>query len=190
MTCNHLFCFDDRTPLNTVQMGLQLILDNVKDHIAILKRGQKADHGEGGDEYEKIEEMLTDTFGCCNTAVDILNDILTYDKLEGGDIKMNVSTTTAPSLIEAACRPFKVQASQIGVELKYQGPNHIHASLVSQSLEVDEKRMCQVLRNVLSNALKFTPRGGSIKVYAYPCDSYDDVKSIPRHTSAFEKECH
>lgn len=58
-----------------------------------------------------IIELLEDTNLSCLTAVEILNDILSYDKLEASDMKLNYSIIDAKSLLEHCVAPFTIQVS-------------------------------------------------------------------------------
>jgi signal transduction histidine kinase len=61
-------------------------------------------------EFElSIIELLEDTFLSCQTAAEILNDILSYDKLEASDMKLNHSVIDVKTLLERCVTPFHVQ---------------------------------------------------------------------------------
>ena len=87
----------------------------------------------------------------------LLNDLLDLSKLEAGKMQMQRQATDPCSLIEEAISEFEALARSRGIELS--------ARLEAQPLlSIDATRMLQVLRNLLSNALKFTPTGGQVVV--------------------------
>ena len=87
----------------------------------------------------------------------LLNDLLDLSKLEAGKMVMQRQRTDLGRLIDEAMAEFEALARSRGIELR--------AGLLAQtSLCIDATRMLQVLRNLLSNALKFTPAGGRVEV--------------------------
>lgn len=58
-----------------------------------------------------IIEILEDSYISCQTAVEILNDILSYDKLEANDMKLNTTIIDVKSILERCISPFVVQVN-------------------------------------------------------------------------------
>ena len=88
-----------RTPLNTVLMGLQLA-------VSVL-------HSESAGKIDEAKDIVMDCCDSCRTAVEILNDILAYDKLEAGDLKLNKTIVDIKSFTESCVRPFSLQVAYI-----------------------------------------------------------------------------
>ncbi len=61
----------------------------------------------------EVTEIIEDCQRSCETAVEILNEILTYDKLEAGDMKLNFAPISVKQLIEKNVNPFRVHVSII-----------------------------------------------------------------------------
>lgn len=113
--------------------------------------------------------------GNAQGAVDILNDLLNYDKIEQGKLVLSLEKVPIWDLVEKTVMEFKVPASSKKVTLgvafgeetrttprvQYLSPE-IH----KMSVAGDPVRLSQVVRNLMSNALKFTPSEGSIRVQA------------------------
>jgi signal transduction histidine kinase len=53
------------------------------------------------------------------------------------------------------------------INLNFFGSDYISTSLSSCSIDIDVNKMSQVLRNLVSNALKFTPKDGTVTIKAY-----------------------
>merc|ERR1711939_1278232 len=111
----------------------------------------------------------------CNVSIEILNDLLTYDKLEDGTLSLQSTHTNLRDLLLSILKPFLVQARQCEVEFNFMGEAYFPAQLDELSVEVDVNKISQVIRNLVSNALKFTPRGGKVEVVTSIVD-----KSTPR----------
>jgi signal transduction histidine kinase/CheY-like chemotaxis protein len=110
-------------------------------------------------------------------AVDILNDLLNYDKIEQGKLQLVLEVLSIWDLLEQAILEFKLPASskdlKLGLSFQiFQGSENSKIKRARDlpkeidSLKVigDSIRLTQVLRNLMSNALKFTPSNGSVHV--------------------------
>ena len=173
-----------RTPLNSVFMGMQLSLDQIPE-----------------DTQEPVElerrETLLETQSACGVALEILNELLLFDKLETGALVLNKLTVPVPELVEDSIKMFSVQAREKSVDISITNnadessfslvtADHQYpaldgsggssdmavmgdASLTPQlyntdEVSVDKNKVVQVIRNVVSNAIKFTPAFGKIQI--------------------------
>eukprot|EP00607_Mallomonas_marina_P008441 CAMPEP_0182424572 /NCGR_PEP_ID=MMETSP1167-20130531/10775_1 /TAXON_ID=2988 /ORGANISM="Mallomonas Sp, Strain CCMP3275" /LENGTH=557 /DNA_ID=CAMNT_0024604463 /DNA_START=625 /DNA_END=2298 /DNA_ORIENTATION=- len=138
-----------RTPLNTVFMGLD-VLKNDLEHI----RGSS-------EAIETVKELKES----CNIAIDILNDLLDYEKLEAGLMTLERKRVDSGPFLIKLISSFNVQARQASLNLTLI-PNaaQLLIDLRHINIFIDENKMSQVIRNILSNALKFTPQDGSVHV--------------------------
>ena len=150
-----------RTPLNTAFLGLKLLTVEMK----------------ASKDPRDIEryDTLCDVNMSCMAAVDILNDLLCYEKLDCGILQLHKENIIVGSLLNDSVAMFSAQAREGGVTMTVvtdAGVDisaDINAPLSLQahdSIFVDKFKMDQVIRNLISNALKFTPRGGSINITA------------------------
>jgi signal transduction histidine kinase len=89
----------------------------------------------------------------------LINDILDLAKVEAGQMRLRVATIDLADTIAAALATMGPLADQDGVELVADCP----APLV---LRADDDKVQQMLFNLLSNAIRFTPRGGRVTVQA------------------------
>ena len=134
-----------RTPLNTITLGLELL------------------------EAELVEAKVPDaTMDIVHTlresslvAVDILNELLLYEKIEAGIMALDASVAFFKPLLETTVRPFQIPARSKGVEMSLH-MDECEGRLMG--VEVDESKIAQVIRNFVSNAIKFTPPGGEVSV--------------------------
>ena len=153
-----------RTPLNSVFMGLQLSIDQIPE-----------------DTQEPVEverrETLVETQSACGAALDILNELLLFDKLETGALVLHKQSVPVTELVEDSVKMFSAQAREKSIELSITNndegmlePSVECKSVVPLALcdtdevSVDKNKVVQVIRNVVSNAIKFTPASGKIQV--------------------------
>ena len=87
-----------------------------------------------------------------------VNDLLDISKLESGKLKIELQTTDVAALVGFIASHFDILATERGVRLSVQTP----ASLVA---EVDPEKLQRVVMNLLSNAFKFVPLGGEVRVH-------------------------
>ena len=115
----------------------------------------------------------------CVIAVDILNELLQYEKLEAGMMVLEKEEVYPIPFIVHTCSPFIVQAQQKGVSYSVLSKEFLdvgeHNYLRHWLLAVDKAKMSQVMRNLCSNAIKFTKPGGSISISAQVFDKEDQT---------------
>ena len=123
-----------RTPLNGV-IGISNVLV-MDDHLESQKENLKVL------KYSS-EHLLA-----------LINDILDYNKMEGGNIEFENTDFNFKALVKSIKKTFKFQAGEKGVDftvdIDYKIPKY---------LKGDKTRLSQVLNNLLSNAIKFTHEG-------------------------------
>ncbi|HYT32458.1 MAG TPA: GAF domain-containing protein, partial [Thermoanaerobaculia bacterium] len=122
-----------------------------------------------GDINEKQTEYLQDILESGRHLLSLINDILDLSKIEAGRMELELSDFHLPSAIENALILVRERASRRGIRL---------GSTIDERLGAiggDERKVKQVLLNLLSNALKFTPEGGRIDVGARLDDRMAEV---------------
>ena len=90
--------------------------------------------------------------------LELINDILDVAKIESGQIELNYAPTAISHLCQSSLAFIKQQALYKKLQLQVQLPRGL------PDLQVDERRIRQVLINLLNNAVKFTPEGGQISL--------------------------
>jgi hypothetical protein len=110
-------------------------------------------------------EILLSMRQSCETAICTLNDVLLYDKIEGGTMVLEKRPVSVPELLTQAVKPFFVQARLNEIDLRICATSM--DALQDSVLEVDVNKISQVIRNFVSNSLKFTSSHGTITVKAY-----------------------
>ncbi len=146
-----------RTPLNAI-IGFSQVL---KDEMFGPLNARQSEYV--GDVLTSGQHLLS-----------LINDILDLAKVEAGRMELQPSTFVLPTLLENALSLMRERATRQGITLT----GDVDPSL--ELLEGDERKIKQVLFNLLTNAVKFTPAGGSVTLAARP--DGDDVAISVRDT--------
>jgi len=88
----------------------------------------------------------------------LINDLLDLSRLQRGKISLNQETVSLPAIIDNAVETVRADAAAKGIEIRVNVGDQL--SLV----EGDRLRLQQIAWNLLNNAVKFTPAGGSIEI--------------------------
>jgi signal transduction histidine kinase len=133
-----------RTPLNAV--------------IGFAELMQRQVHGAIGS--SRYLEYLKDIHDSGRLLLSIINDILDLSKVEAGKQELHRQVCAAEDICRACMRLVKDRADQAGVRLTLSLAPGIRA------LDVDVRAVKQILLNLLTNAVKFTPQGGRVTLFA------------------------
>jgi len=110
-----------------------------------------------GKSLSEYESMAANTIEECDRLLDMINTMLMISKTESGVDKLSLEEIDLQSLVREACELFEPTAEDRGVTLSCDVPDGSHL--------VGDTRMIQrMLSNLLDNAIKYTPPGGSVKV--------------------------
>ena len=126
-----------RTPLNSSLILARLLADNRDGNLT--------------PEQVRFAETI---HAAGNDLLALINDILDLSKIEAGKVEVQPQATTLRRLVEPVMRGFEALARQKGLRLAA-----VYADGVAEAIETDIQRTQQILKNLLSNALKFTDRG-------------------------------
>jgi cell cycle sensor histidine kinase DivJ len=90
----------------------------------------------------------------------VVNGILDMSKMETGNFEISPEPFVAAEAVASCCDILALKAQEAGVELK------MHVAPELPKLVADRRAFSQILINLISNAIKFTPRGGQVSVAA------------------------
>jgi len=111
---------------------------------------------------EKQEEYINDILASGKHLLSLINDILDLSKVESGKMNLELSGVNIKELLGNSLIMIKEKAFKHGIRLDI----HISQELDDLEILVDERKLKQVMFNLLSNATKFTPDGGEIRLSA------------------------
>jgi signal transduction histidine kinase len=92
--------------------------------------------------------------------LELINDVLDLSRIDAGEFKLDESDFAVATLIEQSLRFIAPQAERADLRLKANSAPDL------PRIRADQRRLKQALINLLANAVKFTPAGGSITVSA------------------------
>jgi HAMP domain-containing protein/CheY-like chemotaxis protein/nitrogen-specific signal transduction histidine kinase len=121
---------------------------------SILVLGQQLSENPDGNLTHKQVEFSRTIHGAGTDLLNLISDILDLSKIESGTVSVQAEEVFFSSLLEMIARPFRHEAENRRLTFEtFADP------ALSQSLVTDAKRLQQVLKNLLSNAFKFTEQG-------------------------------
>src|SRR5262249_51062154 len=121
---------------------------------SILILGQQLGDNPDGNLTTKQVEFARTIHSAGTDLLNLISDILDLSKIESGTVTVDVEEIFFEDLIETVARPFRHEAESRKLAFDVQLD-----STLDPSLTTDSKRLQQVLKNLLSNAFKFTEQG-------------------------------
>ena len=146
-----------RTPLNAI-IGFSEVL---KDQVM-------------GDMNETQLEYTTDIFTSGQHLLSLINDILDLSKIEAGMMVLDLGPVKVRSMLESSLTVIKEKAMNHRIELQLEIEDGI------DEMVADARKLKQIVYNLLANAVKFTPDGGTVSIEAMrvPGTAKDGLDSL------------
>ena len=132
-----------RTPLNHIIGFTELVVDR---RIGEINEDQLS--------------CLSDVLKSSRHLLELINDILDLSKVESGKLDLKLADTELKEAVENCFNMFYESAHKQGVQLSYDIVN------TPDRIRIDERAFKQILYNLISNAIKFTPKNGSVVLKA------------------------
>jgi signal transduction histidine kinase len=137
---------------------------------AILGFSELMSTGLGGPLTDQQKDYVTDIFTSGQHLLSLINDILDLSKVEAGKMELQMSELDIKRLLESSISLFKEKAYKQSLQMTFE---------IAEGLDTmmgDERKIKQVLFNLLSNATKFTPAGGKIHTVAGSADDKEFIE--------------
>eukprot|EP01034_Spumella_vulgaris_P030978 gene30978-38281_t len=153
-----------RSPLSTTTLGLDYLIEQV---------------GLGTLTPEELLDVLKDAKTSCEIATNTLNDLLMFDKIEANMLEIEPTVMFIYEFVSDCVRPFKIQANSMNITINITTGSA--EKIRNGYCKIDKHKMQQVIRNFLTNAIKFTPEQGSITIdLSLQSDFRDNLSGHPR----------
>jgi len=133
---------DFRTPLNAILGFSQIVV--------------RQTYGPIGD--ERYLEYANHIFRSGNLLLEFVDDLLDVSKIESGEFELAIETVRVAEVVNEMKKMFAEQFTEFGLDFK------ADITPEAQTVRADRAALLRMLFNILSNAVKFTPAGGSISL--------------------------
>ncbi len=133
---------------------LRTPIASIKGYISLLLEGKT------GAVNPMQKEFLTHVFQATERLRRLLSDLLNLSKIESGQIQFRKDPVNLGALLHEIIQTFKAQADNKEIQLELQ------MTADPGQMIGDENRLAEVMSNLVSNALKYTPRKGHVEVSA------------------------
>ena len=135
----HHASFLFRDPLNAVQGFAELLAA-----------------GRAGEMNEKQREYVADILTASSALADVTSDLLDLAMIDSGAMRLELARVDLYELLARVSQPLRAHAKSLDIDFTLDCPPEVG------EVVLDPRRIRQVVFNLLSNAFKFTPRGGAI----------------------------
>ncbi|WP_443092883.1 HAMP domain-containing protein [Alsobacter ponti] len=129
---------------------------------SILILGQQLGENPDGNLTAKQVEFARTIHGAGTDLLNLISDILDLSKIESGTVSVDAEEIFFSNLLDVMARPFRHEADNRKLSFEVVTSPNLERSIIT-----DSKRLQQVLKNLLSNAFKFTAQGG-VKLRVFP----------------------
>lgn len=144
-----------RTPLNSILVLSQILVENAEDQLS-----------------DKQLEYVQTIYSSGNELLKLINEILDLSKIESGKMTVIVDEVPLQEFVIGLVQHFKVAAEKKAIAFDIK----LDASLERDVLQTDGQKLQQIIRNLLSNAMKFTEYGRvCLSVYPLTNDEAIDL---------------
>jgi len=126
-----------RTPMSVIQGDLEAVIDGVYPA-----------------NQETFQSLLDETHRVSR----LIDDLREISLLEAGELPLERESTNIKTLVQQLVQTYQIKAESNGITLKFNNTD------VVSEIEADADRIAQVLRNLISNAIRYTPSGGTVVI--------------------------
>ncbi|HEX7456762.1 MAG TPA: ATP-binding protein, partial [Candidatus Nanoarchaeia archaeon] len=117
-------------------------------------------NGRGGEIGMKVRDYLTKVYDSSERMIAMINDMLNVSRIETGRMQLEIVPVSIQKVLDQVTGDLSARAGEAGIEIKVQKEQII--PLVS----TDRDKLAEIFTNLIGNALKFTPKGGTVTVSA------------------------
>jgi DNA-binding response OmpR family regulator/two-component sensor histidine kinase len=138
--------------VSMVSHELRTPLTSIKGYVDLIVEGEAGEINEIQREFLQIVQENSDRL------VSLINDLLDISRMESGRVHLRIEPLEMNEIVQGVCDTFRTMADQGSVELSWDAEENLPRAAG------DRDRVGQVLMNFVSNAIKYSPGGGSARV--------------------------
>ncbi len=138
--------------VSTVSHELRTPLTSIKGYIDLLLEEEAGKVNQTQQEFLRIVKQNNDRL------VNLINDLLDVSRIESGRVHLKIKPQDINDILTEVIDTFKTLANQKKQILKFKNLNNL------PKVAADRDRLSQVVTNLISNAIKYTPTGGTIEI--------------------------
>lgn len=138
--------------VSTVSHELRTPLTSIRGSLSLIESGVMGEVG------EKISPLIQIALNNSERLILLINDILDMEKIESGKMDFDLVQTDLSNMIEEAIQSNEGFAKEHEVKLSYENP------VKNVPVYIDMNRMQQVLGNLISNAVKYSPKDDTVTI--------------------------
>lgn len=135
---------DLRTPLTSIKSFAEILLDELED-----------EEGPDPDTQRHFLEIINNE---TDRLTRLINDLLDLQKIESGKMEWHIEASDFGGIIQSVSRTFSGAAREKNITFNVDIPEDL------RPIKVDKDRFMQVIANLLSNAMKFTDKNGTVTI--------------------------
>ena len=154
--------------LDRLEQGLEVALAEPPASLFLLDEMVKVEADPDPKRHRYLQNILISG----RSLLEMINELLDMTKIEANRFEVTIEPTSVADLIEGLVGIMRPQASAKGITFRTQVSQHVPL------IETDPGKLQQILYNFLSNALKFTPAGGTVTISADRVTRQDNTLGV------------
>jgi signal transduction histidine kinase len=183
-----------RTPLNSCSLGLSYLRNLCEKKISQMAAHTRSaegnedtisgsaakkeayttlhsslDYGVVSEDFRTMLTVIDEIADCCDTAVDFMNNMLFYEKIDTMDLALYFKSENLRAICDKSYHAFLLSSRHLDIDFTFEVHDSIsEASGICPFIRADYSKVNVVFRNLISNALKFSSPGGKVRFRLVP----------------------